>query len=54
MDDKDKSQVYLRVNLRGLALKRFTAIKEHLGFEADSEVVRYLVLQEYNRLFGGA
>lgn len=52
MDYDDREEVYLRVNLKDVPLKRFRAIKEHLGFEADSEVVRYLILQEYLRIFG--
>jgi len=48
----DRDKVYLRVNIKGTTLERFKSIKEHLGFEHDSEVIRFLILQEYKRMFG--
>ena len=53
MKGKDKrDKIYLRVNLRGLILKRFLALKEYYGVENDTELVRILISQEYQRIFG--
>jgi hypothetical protein len=42
----------VRVRLKGDMLKRFDRVKKKLGFEADAEVLRWLITQEYNKIEG--
>ena len=45
-------KITLRVDLTGVALKRFKAIKDYYGLNADAELVRILISEEYRRRFG--
>ena len=47
-----RDAIYLRVNLKGLTLKRFLMLKQHYGLTNDTELVRLLISGEYQKLFG--
>jgi len=50
---KDKREkITLRVDLKGVTLNRFLALKDRYGLENDTELIRLLVSQEYQRQFG--
>jgi len=51
-ENKERNKITLRVDLRGISLKRFLALKEHFGLENDTELVRFLISQEYQKRFG--
>jgi len=47
---KDEFQV--KVELRGEMVKRFNAIKREWGLESKSEVIRKIIEQKYQDIFG--
>jgi len=51
-DSEGSEKLTLRVDLTGIALKRFKAIKDYYGLNADAELVRVLISEEYRRRFG--
>lgn len=51
-ETKERDKITLQVDLRGISLKRFKALKEHFGLENDTELVRLLISQEYQKRFG--
>ncbi len=42
----------LRIRLKGEMLKRFKFLKERMGFETDTETMRWLITTEYDRMQG--
>jgi len=52
MSDDERTMITLRVNLKGITLKRFLMLKERYGLENDTELIRLLIGQEYQRQFG--
>jgi len=44
-----RDKITLRVDLKGVALNRFLALKEYYGLENDTELVRILISSEYQR-----
>ena len=48
----DKEVLQLKVNLKGLSRKRFLILRDRYGLENDTELVRLLISQEYQRQFG--
>lgn len=51
MSEQKKTEV--RAILTGEMQKRYAAIKKRLGLENDSDIVRLLITQEYERTTGG-
>ena len=47
----DRESIYIRVVLKGVALKRFLKLKEHYGHANNTALIRYLISAEYQRLF---
>jgi len=52
MSTDNREKITLRVDLRGITLKRFLTLKERYGLENDTELIRLLISQEYQRQFG--
>lgn len=50
MSENDK--LTLRVDLRGVSIKRFKALKDRYGLENDTELIRLLIAEEYKRQYG--
>jgi len=41
----------IRVELKGKVKERFLKIKEEIGYENNTEIIRYLINEYYKRLF---
>ena len=52
MSTEKKASLYLKVTLEGEVKKRFLLLKKKLGMESNSDVVRFLISQHYDKLFG--
>ena len=52
MSENEHTTKTLRVDLKGVSLKRFRVLKEYYGVENDTELVRILISQEYQKRFG--
>jgi len=52
MSNDNRDKITLRVDLKGVTLKRFFTLKERYGLENDTELIRLLISQEYQRQFG--
>lgn len=48
----DEEKIQVRVNLNGVMAMRFTALKEKYGFESNTDLVRLLITQTYEREIG--
>lgn len=48
-DEGDREEIYLRANLKGATLRRFLQLKAYYGLDADTELIRVLINEEYRR-----
>ena len=52
MTTNEKDVIYLKIALEGEVKKRFLLVKKKLGIESNSDLVRLLISQEHDKLFG--
>ena len=50
--EKKEEEIQIRLVLKGDLAKRFSYLKDRLGIHNNSELVRLLISQEYQRLVG--
>jgi hypothetical protein len=48
----EKEKLTLRVKLKGENAKKFTAIKQRYGLKNNTEIIRFLISQEYAKIEG--
>ena len=52
MSEEEAGEIInIRVELKGKVKERFLKIKEEIGYENNTEVIRYLINEYYKRLF---
>ena len=49
---REPEEMQLRVMLEGVMAERFRALKERLGFENNTDLVRLLITRAYEQEFG--
>jgi len=52
MAKERQEEIQLRVKLEGAMAKRFLSLKEKLGFENNTDLVRLLISRAYEEEFG--
>jgi hypothetical protein len=50
MSDENEDCIEIRARLTGAIVQKFRSVKSEKGLVADSEVVRQLIVDEFNRL----
>ena len=50
MSENEEIEIQLKVSISDEVLRRFKLIKKHYGFRTNAELVRNIILNEYNRL----
>jgi len=50
--EKKEEEIQIRLVLKGDLARRFSYLKDRLGIHNNSELVRLLISQEYQRLAG--
>lgn len=48
----EERRLNLRVDLQGDSLRKFQALKTRYNFESNTDLIRYLIAQEYEAVFG--
>lgn len=48
----ENEKLILRVDLRGDALRKFYSLKSKYNFENNTDLIRFLISQQYEREFG--
>lgn len=48
----EEKRLNLRVDLQGDSLRKFQALKTRYNFESNTDLIRYLIAQEYEAVFG--
>jgi len=48
----ENEKLILRVDLRGDALRKFNALKSKYNLESNTDLIRFLISQQYEREFG--